>query len=59
LKPGVKYKAFLYEDAPETHYMSNREAYQTRQMKVDSKSILKLNLAPGGGSAIRIEPVNF
>ena len=59
LKPGVKYQAFLYEDAPETHYMSNREAYQTRQMRVDSKSILTLNLAPGGGSAIRIEPVNF
>jgi hypothetical protein len=59
LKPGVKYQAFLYEDAPETHYMSNREAYQTRQMRVDSKSILTLNLAPGGGSAIRFELVNF
>jgi hypothetical protein len=56
LKPGVKYNAFIYEDAPETHYISNREAYQTRQLIIDSNTTLILKLAPGGGCAIRIEP---
>lgn len=56
LKPGVKYKAYLFEDAPESHYMENREAYQTNNVNVDSKSVLELKLAPGGGHAIRITP---
>lgn len=58
LKEGVKYKAFLFEDASETHFMNNREAYQTRQVIVDYKSILTTKLAPGGGSTVRIEPIN-
>ena len=58
LKPHLEYKAFLYEDAPETHYINNREAYQTRQLQVNSESIISIQLAPGGGHAIRIVPVN-
>jgi hypothetical protein len=54
LKPGVSYQAFVYEDSPETHYMDNREAYQTRKIPVSSESKLTLKLAPGGGCAIRI-----
>ncbi|MBI9064319.1 MAG: glycoside hydrolase family 97 catalytic domain-containing protein [Marinilabiliaceae bacterium] len=57
LKPGQKYKAFLFEDSCETHFVEKREAYQTRQVYVDSQSELSIQLAPGGGNAIRIEPV--
>ena len=56
LELNTKYKAFLYEDASDTHYINNREAYSTREMEVNSKSILELKLAPGGGNAIRIVP---
>ena len=59
LKPGVEYKAFLYEDAPESHYMDNREAYQIRNIKVNSESEITIKLAPGGGNAIRIEPTDI
>lgn len=58
LQSGENYKAFLYEDAPETHYMNNREAYQVREVEVNSKTTLSVNLASGGGNAIRIEPIN-
>ncbi len=57
LTPKVKYKAFLYEDVTETHYISNREAYSTRQILVDSDSEIEIRLAPGGGNAIRIIPL--
>ena len=57
LKPGLKYKAFLYEDAPETHFMTNREAYQTRLLEVNAESTLTINVAPGGGATVRIEPI--
>ena len=57
LKPGVRYKAFLYEDAPDTHFLDNREAYQIRQLEVHSESIVPIELAPGGGNAIRIERI--
>ena len=55
LEPGSKHKAYLYEDAQDTHFLDNREAYQTRQLDVDSNSILEIKLAAGGGNAIRIE----
>ena len=57
LKEGQKYKAFLFEDATGTHFINNREAYQTRQINVDSKDVLILKLASGGGSTVRIEPI--
>jgi len=56
LKPGQKYIAYLFEDNIETHFTDNREAYQVRQVNVDSESELTVWLAPGGGNTIRIEP---
>jgi len=55
LKSDARYKAYLYEDAPDTHFLDNREAYQIRQLDVNSESIVNVELAPGGGNAIRIE----
>ena len=55
LKPGVSYQATVYEDAPDTHFLDNREAYQIRQLDVNSASIVTIKMAPGGGNAIRIE----
>ena len=58
LSPGIKYKAYLYEDASDTHFIEKREAYQIREMEVTSETELSLYLAPGGGNAIRIEKMN-
>lgn len=55
LKPDRKYKAYLYEDYRDTHFINNRESYQIRQMEVNNNSELSVWLAPGGGNAIRIE----
>ncbi|GAA4368588.1 glycoside hydrolase family 97 protein [Hymenobacter saemangeumensis] len=57
LKPGQRYTATIYADAPGAHWEKNPMAYQIRQVKVDSKSVLKLQLAPGGGAAVSIKPV--
>lgn len=55
LKPGEKYIATIYADAPDADYRTNREAYVITRKTVTSKSRLKLKAAPGGGYAISIK----
>ncbi len=57
LTPGQKYEATVYEDAPDAHWKTNPQAYKIYSVPVTSKSKLKLNLAAGGGAAVRIAPV--
>ena len=55
LEPGKKYHATLYEDAPDTHFLNNKEAYQIRKdIEVDAGSSITAKLAPGGGHAVWI-----
>jgi hypothetical protein len=54
---GKKYKAIIYEDAKNADWKNNPIAYKIRTMTVTSKSKIKLNLAPGGGTAISFEPI--
>lgn len=56
LPKGKKYMATIYEDAKDADYRSNPKAYNIYSKKVDSKSELKLPLAPGGGAAVRLTP---
>ncbi|WKN46399.1 glycoside hydrolase family 97 C-terminal domain-containing protein [Tunicatimonas pelagia] len=57
LPPGKTYVATLYEDAEDTHYQNNKEAYRIRQnVVVTADSVLSVQLAPGGGHAIHIFP---
>lgn len=58
LSKGKKYKAIIYEDAKDADWKNNPIAYQIRTIEVTSKSTIKLNLAPGGGTAISFEPIN-
>ncbi|MCF6356939.1 MAG: glycoside hydrolase family 97 C-terminal domain-containing protein, partial [Draconibacterium sp.] len=58
LDDGKKYIATFYEDASDTHFLNNKEAYQVKKdIPVDSKSKLKINLAAGGGHSIWIRPI--
>ena len=58
LEPGVKYEAVIYADAPDAHWDTNPQAYTITKKNVTSKTKLKQKLAPGGGAAIQIKPVN-
>ncbi len=57
LDVGKKYTAIIYADAADADYQKNPAAYIISKQVVDSKSVLTLKLAPGGGCAISIMPV--
>lgn len=57
LDPGKKYNATIYADADDANYATNPAAYKIIKQVVDSKTILNLKLAPGGGCAVSIIPV--
>ena len=54
LTKGEKYMATIYADGDDADYRNNPKSYKIYNTKVDCKSELKLTLAPGGGSAVRI-----
>lgn len=54
LKPGVRHRATLYEDAPDAHWKQDPKAYQIRTIEVTSKISLPHKLTVGGGAAINI-----
>ncbi len=57
LKPGTRYRATLYEDAPDSHFQTNREAYRVRKVEgLTSDDKLEAMLAPGGGHCVILEP---
>lgn len=58
LEPGKKYKAELYADGPGADYKTNPYPVAMSTQEVDSKSVLKLNLAAGGGTAIKFVPAD-
>ena len=58
LKSDNKYKAIIYEDSPESHYIKNKEAYNIREKEVSNDDVLNITLVPGGGCGIRIEALN-
>lgn len=57
LPGGQKFKATFYEDTKDTHFLSNKESYQIREMQVDSDSSVEIQLAPGGGNAIYLTKI--
>jgi alpha-glucosidase len=55
LDADTSYRVVIYEDAVDADYEHNPYAMTIRQQTVTSRDSLRLNLAPGGGAAIRIE----
>ncbi len=51
-----KYVAIIYRDADNADWQANPEAYTIEKFIVDSKTNLKLKLAPGGGTAVSLMP---
>jgi glucan 1,4-alpha-glucosidase len=58
LEKGKTYEVTFYEDAAETHYITNRESYQIRKDKVTSRDVIEARMAPGGGHCMWIRPSN-
>ena len=50
------YRAVICADAPDAHYLKNREAYRTREQVVTAAETIKIVMAPGGGCCIRLVP---
>ena len=58
LNKGQRYIAIIYADAANADWKINPEAYQIEKFWVDQSSVLKIQLANGGGAAISIKPAN-
>lgn len=56
LKDGVTYEATLYEDAPDAHYINNKDAYRVRRQPVKKGHVIPAKLAPGGGHCVLLKP---
>jgi alpha-glucosidase len=57
LKTGIRYQAQIYRDAASTDYRTNPMTYVITREDVTAKDKLTLNLAPGGGTAIRFRAI--
>ena len=55
LKPGKKYEAQIYRDAPDADYRTNPTALDIEKRRVTSKDRLEASLAAGGGLAVRFK----
>ena len=56
LDADTKYLATIYRDADNADWKLNPEAYVIERYWVDAKTVIKLKLAPGGGTAISLKP---
>tara|TARA_B100000953_G_scaffold24421_1_gene19980 strand:+ start:2552 stop:4717 length:2166 start_codon:yes stop_codon:yes gene_type:complete len=54
LDKGKTYIATIYSDTEDAHYKTNPQAYEIKKYRVNSKSSLSQQSAPGGGFAISI-----
>ncbi len=55
LPKGKEYIATIYADAKDASWNKNPQKYEIRKVRVNSKSVLKQYLAPGGGVAVSIK----
>jgi len=57
LDANKKYNAIIYADGDNADWKNNPQPYKITKQVVDSKTVLNLQLAPGGGCAVSIMPV--
>jgi alpha-glucosidase len=58
LDPGITYVAEIYSDGEGAHWQTNPYPLDIEEYLVDSTTLLRLDLAPGGGQAIRFAPAS-
>ena len=57
LDAGVTYQATIYKDAPDSHYIHNKDSYEVEKRLVKKGDLISARLAPGGGHCIWLKPV--
>ncbi len=57
LMENETYQAIRYLDAPDANWLNNPTSYIIDTLEVNSVSSMQINLAPGGGFAIRLSPL--
>ncbi|WP_338357789.1 glycoside hydrolase family 97 protein [Yeosuana marina] len=57
LPQGENFEATVYSDDKDTHFLNQKETYVISNQKVNSDSIIKVKLAPGGGNAIYLKKI--
>lgn len=55
LEPGAKYRAKIFADGPGADYAVNPYPLTVTEQEVDSKTVLPLHLANGGGAAVIVK----
>jgi hypothetical protein len=55
LPNGKTFTANIYADGKDASYDKNPQSYTIRKMKVNAKTVIKQQIAPGGGFAISIK----
>lgn len=58
LDPAKKYVATIYRDGNDAHWETNPESYVVENFLVDNTTLLRLNLASGGGTAVSLVPAS-
>ncbi|KAF0094815.1 MAG: alpha-glucosidase [Puniceicoccaceae bacterium 5H] len=58
LDPDRTYRAVIYGDASDAHWDKNPTAYTISRRTVTRDDVLELKLAPGGGAAVALTPLN-
>ena len=58
LDQGREYVATIYADGEDADWQSNPHSYRIMEKTVDRDAVLDLNLAAGGGVAIRLRPAH-
>jgi glucan 1,4-alpha-glucosidase len=58
LTPNKKYLATFYNDGDDAHWKTNPKSYTIKTKEVNSKTVIKLKLASGGGAAISFKLIN-
>jgi alpha-glucosidase len=56
LDPDTGYKATVYADGPGCDFETNPAVYDIRSLEVDAATVLKVEMAKGGGQAIVFKP---
>ena len=57
LEPGKTYRATLFMDAPDAHYMTARQKYRIEKRNVTAGETIAVDVVPGGGYSVLFEPV--
>ena len=57
LKPGLKYEATLYADAPDADYETNPQAYTITRSEVTSEDSFEIPMARSGGFALSLREI--